>query len=159
MGSPTKCIFYKSIISKFMKPLSFVLTAAIFDCGKGMFNTLKPRQNCHHFADDIFKCTFFKGNAWISLDISLKFVPKVRINNIPALVQIMAWRRPGDKPLSEPMIVHLCIYASFGLNEQRRLLGMHVHRQVCNIAIPRSFLLILITPLLGIYNVCRWHNS
>ena len=24
---------------------------------------------------------------------------------IPALVQVMAWRRPGDKPLSEPMIV------------------------------------------------------
>ena len=42
------------------------------------------------------------------------FVPKVRINNIPALVQIiMAWRQPGDKPLSEPMMVsflmHICI--------------------------------------------------
>ena len=49
----------------------------------------------------------------ISLKISLKFVPKVRINNIPALVQIMAWRRPGDKPLSEPMMVslltHICV--------------------------------------------------
>ena len=32
----------------------------------------------------------------------MKFVPKGPINNIPALVQIMAWRRPGDKPLSEP---------------------------------------------------------
>ena len=44
---------------------------------------------------------------------SLKFVPKVRINNIPSLVQIMAWRRPGDKPLSEPMMVclltHICV--------------------------------------------------
>ena len=34
-------------------------------------------------------------------------------NNIPALVQIMAWRRPGDKPLSERMIVslltHICV--------------------------------------------------
>ena len=29
------------------------------------------------------------------------------IDNIPALVQIMAWRRPGDKSLSEPMIVSL----------------------------------------------------
>ena len=42
-----------------------------------------------------------------------KFVPKVRIDNIPALVQIMAWRRPGDKPLSEPMMVqlltHICV--------------------------------------------------
>ena len=35
------------------------------------------------------------------------------INNIQALVQIMAWRRPGDKPLSEPVIVrlstHICV--------------------------------------------------
>ena len=41
------------------------------------------------------------------------FVPKVPIKNIPALVQIMAWRRSGAKPLSEPMIVslmtHICI--------------------------------------------------
>ena len=48
-----------------------------------------------------------------SLKISLKFVPKVWMNNIPALVQIMAWRRPGDEPLSEPMMVslltHICI--------------------------------------------------
>ena len=36
--------------------------------------------------------------------ISLMFVPKGPINNIPALLQIMAWRRWGDKPLSEPML-------------------------------------------------------
>ena len=49
---------------------------------------------------------------WISIKISLKFVHKGPINNIPALVQIMAWRRPGDKPLYEPMMVslltHIC---------------------------------------------------
>ena len=65
------------------------------------------------FTDDIFKCIFLNENARISLEISLKFVPKVRINNIPALVRIMAWRRPGDKPLSEPMMVslptHICV--------------------------------------------------
>ena len=48
--------------------------------------------------DDIFKCIFLNENAWISIKISLKIVPKGPINNIPALVQIMAWRRPGDKP-------------------------------------------------------------
>ena len=78
-----------------------------------MLNTLRPRQNGSHFTDDTFKCIFLNENAWISLKISLKFVPKVQINNIPALVQIMAWRRPGDKPLSEPMIVslltHICV--------------------------------------------------
>ena len=46
----------------------------------------------------------------ISITISLKFVPKGPINNIPALVQIMAWRRPGDKPLSEPVMVRLLTY-------------------------------------------------
>ena len=76
-------------------------------------NTLRPRQNGRHFADDIFKCIFLNENAWISIKISLKFVPQGPINNIPALVQIMAWRRSGDKPLSEPMMVslpmHICV--------------------------------------------------
>ena len=46
---------------------------------------------------------------WISIIILLKFVPKDQNNNIPALVQLMAWRRPGDKPLSvsEPTMVSL----------------------------------------------------
>ena len=77
------------------------------------FNTLRPRRIKQHFADDIFKRIFFNENVWISIKISLTFVPKGPINNIPALVQIMAWRRPGDKPLSEPMMVslttHICI--------------------------------------------------
>ena len=37
----------------------------------------------------------------------MTFVPKGQMNNVPALVQIMARRRPGDKPLSEPMLVIL----------------------------------------------------
>ena len=75
--------------------------------------TLRPRQNVCHFTDDIFKCIFLYENVWISIWISLKFVRRGPINNIPALIQIMAWRRPGDKPLSEPMMVrlpmHLCV--------------------------------------------------
>ena len=47
----------------------------------------------------IFKCIFFNENVLISIKISPKFVPMGPINNIPALVQIMAWRRSGDKPL------------------------------------------------------------
>ena len=73
-------------------------------------NTLRPRQNGCHFTDDIFKCIFLNENVWIPIKISMKFVPKGPINNIPALVQIMARRRPGDKPLSEPMIVSLTTY-------------------------------------------------
>ena len=55
---------------------------------------------CGHleFALEIFKYIFFNENVWIPIKISLAFVPKVQINNIPALVQITVWRRPGDKP-------------------------------------------------------------
>ena len=78
-----------------------------------LVNTLRPRQNGRHFADDVFKCIFLNENVWILLKISLKFVSKGPINNIPALVRIMAWRRSGDKPLSEPMMVvlptHICV--------------------------------------------------
>ena len=77
------------------------------------FNTLRPRQHGRHFPDNIFRCIFLKENIWIVIKISLKFVPKDPIDNIPSLVQIMAWRRPGDKPLSEPMMVrlpmHICV--------------------------------------------------
>ena len=78
-----------------------------------LVNTLRPRQNGRHFPDDIFKCIILNENVWIPIKISLKFVPKGPINNIPAMVQIMAWRRSGDKPLSETMVViwltHICV--------------------------------------------------
>ena len=61
-----------------------------------------------HFPDDIFKCIFL-----MKIKISLKFVLKGPINNIPALVQIMAWCLSGDNPLSEPMmaslLMHICV--------------------------------------------------
>ena len=60
-------------------------------CDIKWINTLRPRRNGQHFADDIFKCIFFNENVLISIKISLKFVPKGPISNIPALVQIMAW--------------------------------------------------------------------
>ena len=72
------------------------------------------RHQIDAISQTTFSNAFFENeNEWISPRISLKFVPKVRVNNIPALVQIMAWRRPGDKPLSEPMMVslltHICV--------------------------------------------------
>ena len=68
-------------------------------------NILRPRQNGRHLPDDNFKCIFLNANLWISFKISLKFVPERPINNIPALVQIMVWRRSGDKPLSESVMI------------------------------------------------------
>ena len=53
--------------------------------------------------DDIYKCLFLNENCGILMKISLKFVPHDPIKNIPALVQIMAWHRSGNKPLSETM--------------------------------------------------------
>ena len=74
---------------------------------KALVNTLRLRQNGRHFADDIFKCILLNENVWITIKNWLKFVPKGLINSIQALVQIMAWRRSGDKPLSEPMMYSL----------------------------------------------------
>ena len=97
---------------------TFTITATSHG-GQGVI-TLRSRQNEQHFADDIFKRIFFNENVWISIKISLKFVPKGPINNIPALVQIMAWRQPGDKALSEPMMVrlptHICVTRPQGVN-------------------------------------------
>ena len=67
--------------------------------------TFDIKQNDQHFQNDIFKCIFSNENIWISINISLKFVLKCPINNIPALVQIMVWRRLGDKSLSESLMV------------------------------------------------------
>ena len=58
-------------------------------------NTLRPRQNGRHYLDNFWNG--FSYNLWISIKISLNFVHEGPINNIPALVQIMAWRRLGDR--------------------------------------------------------------
>ena len=83
-----------------------------------LVNTLRLRQNDHYFPDDIFKWIFVKENAWILIKISLKFIPKGPVDNIPAMVQIMAWCRPGDTLLSESIMAWVTdIYASLSLNE------------------------------------------
>ena len=56
---------------------------------------------------------FFNEKFCIWNYFSLKFVPKGLINNIPALVKIMACSQSGDKPLSEPkwlsLLTHICV--------------------------------------------------
>ena len=84
-------------------------------------NTLRLWQNGRHFPDDIFKWIFCNENVKILIKISLKFVIKGAINNIPAMVQIMACHLLGDKPLSEPMMArlptHICITRPQWVNE------------------------------------------
>ena len=61
----------------------------------GFVNTLRLRQNGRRdFPDDIFKCIFLNENVWISIKISLKFVPKDPINNIPALIRDGSMTKP-----------------------------------------------------------------
>ena len=66
----------------------------------------------------------------ISFKISLMFVLRGPINNIPALVQIMTWLRPGDKSLSEPVMVslltHICVTRPQWLTKTEQLL---IHMQ------------------------------
>ena len=74
--------------------------------------------------DAIFQKTFSNGfswikNVWISIKIWFKFVPRGPVSNIPALVQIMAWHRPSDNPLSESMGVSLMTY--IGVNRPRQV--------------------------------------
>ena len=77
--------------------------------------------------DAISQTIFSNPFSWMKMhEFRLRFhwsffVPTVRIDNIPALFQIMAWRRPGDKPLSEPMMVsiltHICVTRPQWVNE------------------------------------------
>ena len=68
---------------------------------------------------------FVNENVRILIEISLKFIPKGPITNIPALVQVMAWRRPGDKPLSEPMMV--CLPAHICVTRPQWVIGIPIH--------------------------------
>ena len=67
-------------------------------------NTMRPGQSCRHILEDRFTCIFLDENCDIWIKMSLKYVPRNLISNKPAFVQIIAWRRTGAKPLSEPMM-------------------------------------------------------
>ena len=97
-------------------------------------NTSRPRQSDHHFADDSFKCIVLNENVWILIKISLNFAPEGPMNNIPALVQIMAWHHPGDKPLSEPMMVNLPTHIYVTRPQWVKILRFtnHSHSSKCN---------------------------
>ena len=73
----------------------------------------QDKMDIRDFTDGIFKWIFWHKNVWILIIISLKFVPEGPIDYIPALFQTMTRGGPGNKPLSEPMMVsfpmHICI--------------------------------------------------
>ena len=58
--------------------------------------------------DAMSQTTFWSAFSWMkifefSTKNSLNYVPYGLIDNMAALFHLMAWRRPGNKPLSEPM--------------------------------------------------------
>ena len=58
-----------------------------------------------NLAEDIFNCIFLNENDRIPIQMSLKYVSMSPVYSKSALVQVMAWRRTGDKPLPEPMMI------------------------------------------------------
>ena len=72
-------------------------------------NTLRPRQNGRHNTDDNFRLIFLNENVKFSTKISLKFVPKGPIDNIPALVKVMAWRRSCVSLVVVSLLTHICV--------------------------------------------------
>ena len=63
-------------------------------------------------ADDNLKCSFVIENDRNPIRIPLKFVSRSTMDNKPAFVQAMAWRRTGDTALPEPLLpsllTHIC---------------------------------------------------
>ena len=109
------CAEFQRVLLKFhTKHLTHISKDAIFENLKYLrfknsnsflkrlsVKTLKHgKQGDRHFADDILKCIFFNEEVWISIGFSHKLMS--RIDNKPALIHVIAWRRTGDKPLSEP---------------------------------------------------------
>ena len=135
--------------------LSYVVSvmAAVASFTKEV-NTLRPRRNRRHFADDIFKCIFLNENVLISINISLKFIPNGPINNIPALDQIMAWRRPGDKSLFEPMMIisltHICVTRPQWVNPRLAKRPLKTNGRLANLVLTS-----LVKQATGI-QICQW---
>ena len=69
-------------------------------------NTLRPRQNGRHFFRLHIQMYFLEWKSSYFIHLSPKLVPKCPINNNTSLVQTMASRWAGNKPLSEQMMVH-----------------------------------------------------
>ena len=69
-----------------------------------ILDTSRPRQDVRLFYIQHFQTHFLERKVWISIEMSMEFVPKGTNNNKRILVPIVAWCLTGDKPLSEPMV-------------------------------------------------------
>ena len=86
---------------------------------------MRLKHNGRDFADGIFKRILLNENCIILIKISLILSPKGSFDNIPELVQIMAWHRSGDLQAIIWIIddlVYWRIYASLSLNELKNII-------------------------------------
>ena len=106
-------------------------------------NPLRPWQNGSHSADETLISIFMYENDINFIKFSLEFGPKGPVINIPAFVQIMAWHQPGNKPLSEPMIVrlpmHICITQPQWVNQWNHVPNHHDRCNRCEIGLIWGF--------------------
>ena len=79
-------------------------------------NTLRPRQNGRHFADDTFKCIFLKENVRISIKISLKFVLRVQLIMFQHCFRLwLGADQATSHYLNQWWLLYGRIHASFGV--------------------------------------------
>ena len=87
--------------------------------------------------DAISQTTFSSAFYWMKMYELQQKIPKGPVNNILALVQIMAWRCPGDKPLSEPMLVslptYICVTRAQRVNNMGQNVSVHIISPKINI--------------------------
>ena len=115
-------------------------------------NTLRPRQNGGHFPDDIFKWIFLMEMYEFRVEQHWSLLLG---DNFSTLVQIMAWHRSGDIPMSEPMmdtlLTHVCVTRPQWLNIlsvkciYAVLINLHIH----------CFCFVLLGPLLTL----QWRHN
>ena len=98
--------------------------------GKNMTNTgvscqhIEAETKWPQIPENVSKCIFFNENVWISIKISLRFVPKGSISNIfsiglynglaPVRRQAIIWTNDG--------LVYWRTYAPLGLSELKELM-------------------------------------
>ena len=100
----------------FMLSNSAVREFSLIVSGEPLLNSLTPRQNGRRLQTPVSNAFSWMKKCKNFDHFSLTFVPKGLINNTSALIQITAWRRSGDKPLSEAMVfnllTHICVTRS-----------------------------------------------
>ena len=65
-----------------------IITASVY--GQRLDCFLSPDQNGHHFAAEIFDCTYVKKKL-VSMTIAMIYISKRPIDNKSSLVYVIAW--------------------------------------------------------------------